>query len=722
MATQSCPNCQRQHDVGVYVTGQKVLCVCGIRFEVRRTDVTSAGRPTLNQRASRAEPELALAVGGASAVHVAGGLDATVRPPSNVVRPNGISIAVGLDEEAAAEDADSRPDAAAVNGESHAAVVEHTMISRPPVEIPGYELQVLLGRGGMGEVWQAVQKSLGRTVAIKLLPPDLARDTEFVVRFEKEATALAALSHPHIIQIIDRGAHGQHYYFVMEFVQGRSLRQLITAAAPTPDDTLRIILQILSAMECAHEKEIIHRDLKPENILLDARGHAKVADFGLAGMRAGEERHQLTATAVAMGTLNYMAPEQRRDARNVDARADLYSVGVILYELLTGELPIGRFRMPSERIVGLDPRFDDVVGKLLESDRDHRFFTAREVISQLEPLQSTSQAGTGAVAVRMKTASHSAPSTQVTTTPQSFVQRGVKGLRNGLVVIGALALIAFGTRLFWSGEDAPRLTLSGGGSAITLTPEGVQQQKSQQEKLPFAGNAYEDLYASVVEKPLPEGRLSLALSFDEGEEKFNAHSGEWALQNGTLHVLQAGNETDGERLVPRGYVGRRYFSADDFDAQVAVTYKDVRDRYRVADDAQRFAELAFRIKNLQVSAFAIPGVGMRLGWRYFTDDGTEVSGNSARDVEMMVNDEMPAPADGKPYRMRLRLQRRKDAVKVTAYLNDKEFASKVLPGLQEQVGKIAVGCRNYECTFDDLVVQGKAADRPTLRVADGDRE
>src|SRR5215217_791060 len=154
----------------------------------------------------------------------------------------------------------------------------------------------------------------------------------------------------------------------MEFVEGRALREAISAGALSPQQSLKLMLQVARAVECAHDKDIIHRDLKPENILLDGRGNVKVADFGLAGIRRPDSRLQLTATAVAMGTLNYMAPEQRRDAKNVDGRADLFSFGVVLYEMLTGELPVGRFKLPSERVQGLDARVDEVVARLLENE------------------------------------------------------------------------------------------------------------------------------------------------------------------------------------------------------------------------------------------------------------------------------------------------------------------------------------------------------------------
>lgn len=668
MATQVCPNCQKVHDVGVYVSGQKVHCSCGIRFDVVRTDVTSR---TMNMRPSRpsdlAAASQELPPGGLDA----NGLELTFKPKTNVAAHNEVSVDLGN-------------------------ATAKTALSAATVDLPGFDLIELLGRGGMGEVWRAFQRSLGRQVAVKLLPPALAQDPEFVARFEKEATALASLSHPHIIQIIDRGVAGAHYYFVMEFVEGKTLRETLSGGRPAPQETLRIVLQILRAIEAAHDKQIIHRDLKPENILLDGRGHAKVADFGLAGMREGEERLQLTATAVAMGTINYMAPEQRRDARNVDQRADLYSVGVILYELLTGELPIGRFRMPSERVPGLDGRFDEIVGKLLESDPTHRFTHAREVLAALEPLQSSTQLSGASFPAAVVGAA--GPSSIAAAAP-SMVQKGFRGVRSGLMVIGVLAIIGFGSR--WLFGEAK--------------PEPVPEPP----KLAKSGNTYEEVFSSAVSAKDEEGTPTLELSFDAGEEEINTHTGEWSIAEGKLHALQAGSDPgeDRTKLVPRAYIAKRYYSADDFEADVLVQYRDVRDRYKVEDNAQRFAELAFRIKDLQVSAFAIPGVGMRLGWKYYTRDGVEVAGNSARDLEMMVSDEMPPPADGKPFTLGLRLRRVKDGVEAIGYLNGDEFARKMLPGLQGQVGKLALGCRNYECWFDELSVLGAEVDRSQKKVA-----
>ena len=404
VVAQSCPNCQRVHDVSVYVSGQKVACACGIRFEVRRLDVSA--RPKNGAEETAPLPENDSTMG------------ATIAPKSRQ----------GPATEAAAE-----------------AVTTNT-----DLQIPGYELLELLGKGGMGEVWKARQISLDRIVAVKLLPPKLARDQEFVSRFEKEATALAALSHPNITQIIDRGIAGEHYFFAMELVVGRTLREVMNAGRPASFESLRIGAAIARAIDYAHELKIVHRDLKPENILLDARGHVKVADFGLAGMRGSAKDLALTATAVAMGTVNYMAPEQRRDAKHVDQRADIYSLGVMLYELLTAELPIGRFKLPSERVKGLDPRLDVLIGAMLESDPEARPARASSIAEQLEAMIAS---GVGSqLPAPAAPAEPDGPRSIARASPPSVVDRTWSGFKVGLMVLGSLALIGLSVKAFTAGS------------------------------------------------------------------------------------------------------------------------------------------------------------------------------------------------------------------------------------------------------------------------------
>ena len=238
-----------------------------------------------------------------------------------------------------------------------------------------YRIEAVIGRGGMGTIYCAVHTSLGRQVAVKVLTEALGKDQVLVDRFRREARALARLDHPHIVRIHDMGAQGELYYFVMEYVDGVNLRQVMETGELNPSQALGLVPKICQALEYAHENGVVHRDIKPENILVDREGEPKIADFGLARVLAGESQiRNLTRTDVVMGTFNYMAPEQQRSS-TVDHRADIYALGVVLYEMLTGELPVGHFAPPSRKVRGdaLDTRVDDVVLKALESEPERRY-------------------------------------------------------------------------------------------------------------------------------------------------------------------------------------------------------------------------------------------------------------------------------------------------------------------------------------------------------------
>jgi hypothetical protein len=260
---------------------------------------------------------------------------------------------------------------------------------RDPELLPGYRLERLVGQGGMGEVHRAVQLSLGRVVAVKLLAGELAQDPTFVARFEKEAAALAALSHPSIVSIVDKGQAAGTYYLVMEYVDGPSLREVMRSPLLDSIQALRMMLEICRAIDYAHGRGVVHRDLKPENILFDqqAGSIAKVSDFGLAAfLDEKSNKFNMTEAHVAMGTLHYMAPEQRVDAKNADHRADIYALGVLLYEALVGEVPVGNFDPPSQRKPGLDARLDAIIARCLKTNPQDRYQKVSELVAELEPL------------------------------------------------------------------------------------------------------------------------------------------------------------------------------------------------------------------------------------------------------------------------------------------------------------------------------------------------
>jgi serine/threonine protein kinase len=256
---------------------------------------------------------------------------------------------------------------------------------RPNFSIEGYEIMECRGKGGMGQVYRAVQKSLGREVAIKTLDLSLARHQASIMRFTKEAAAMAHLRHPNIVQVIDRGSSRQRHYFVMEFVDGPSLRELLREGAFAPQEALQIMLQLARTMAYAHKQGVIHRDLKPENILYTSDGVLKVADFGLAGVEHETTYiRKLTRSFVSMGTECYMAPEQRRDAKNVDFRADLYSMGVIFYELLTNQLPFPQMPPPHRVIAHGHPEVDVIIRRCLAPEIEERYTSTEALVQALD--------------------------------------------------------------------------------------------------------------------------------------------------------------------------------------------------------------------------------------------------------------------------------------------------------------------------------------------------
>ncbi|HEY0549065.1 MAG TPA: serine/threonine-protein kinase, partial [Verrucomicrobiae bacterium] len=342
-------------------------------------------------------------------------------------------------------------------------------LERLAVAFPQLQIFELVGRGGMGFVFKARQPHLDRFVALKLLPDSLAHDPQFAERFNREGRVLARLNHPNIVSIFDFGQAGGFYYLMMEYVDGVNLRQAMQAGRFSPAEALTIVPKICEALQFAHEEGILHRDIKPENILLDARGRVKIADFGIAKL-VGEEHPEvsLTATGAALGTMHYMAPEQIEKPSTVDHRADIYSLGVVFYELLTGELPIGRFSPPSQR-TPLDPRVDDVVMRTLEKEREKRFQSAGEMGTNVEHLTDSGAGKFSAPPPRIPGVDEHAPGGTVVIKPKDVLNLPQWSLQavGGAVLVGIsfvpvvvllsfVAYFAAGRRNF-AGTQAPVL-------------------------------------------------------------------------------------------------------------------------------------------------------------------------------------------------------------------------------------------------------------------------
>jgi eukaryotic-like serine/threonine-protein kinase len=257
-----------------------------------------------------------------------------------------------------------------------------------------YKVLRRLGSGGMADVYAAEDQQLGRNVALKLLYRRFAEDVQFVERFRREASSAAGLQHPGIVAIFDRGEWDGTYYIAMEYIEGRTLKDIVRERGPAPPEAaIDIAVQILRAVRFAHKHGVVHRDIKPHNVLIDDDGRVKVTDFGIA--RAGAS--DMTETGAIMGTAQYVSPEQAQ-GRPVDARSDLYSIGIVLYEMLTGQVPFdGESAVtialkqvsedpvpPAQLNPAVSPALEAVVLRAMEKEPERRFADADEFIAALE--------------------------------------------------------------------------------------------------------------------------------------------------------------------------------------------------------------------------------------------------------------------------------------------------------------------------------------------------
>ncbi|HEY5926594.1 MAG TPA: protein kinase [Kofleriaceae bacterium] len=339
--------------------------------------------------------------------------------------------------------------------------------------VGSYRITGELSRGGMGAVYRAEHSVLERTVAVKVLRPELTMNEELVVRFVNEAKAASAIQHPGIIEVLDFGhASDGRAYFVMEMLQGESLSRRIEARGKLPErEAIDIARGVASALTAAHGKGIVHRDLKPDNVFLIPDPYLgerpKVLDFGIAKLgELAADQARYTQTGALIGTPLYMAPEQARAASGIDHRADLYSLGCMLYEMLVGEPPfvaVGAGEIvalqlfstavrPSERVPGISPAVDTIVMRLLEKEPQDRYQSAGELANALgaafsDPVPTTTPPPFAATS--------GAPRPALIVTEHQPVQQRSLGLAAGLIAAGLVG-VAIVTAVLLRKDDSPR--------------------------------------------------------------------------------------------------------------------------------------------------------------------------------------------------------------------------------------------------------------------------
>lgn len=257
-----------------------------------------------------------------------------------------------------------------------------------PKRIGDYDVLGKLGKGGMGSVYKAVQPSLNRIVAIKLLSEALEDETS-IERFRREAQAVALLNHPNVVQIIDMSEADGEPYFVMEYVKGTSLDAIMQRRRLSLTEAIGVFKEVCKGLRAAHRQNIVHRDLNPRNILVsEDLSVVKLADFGISRVESiSRTEGTLSTGSIAMGTLHYMAPEQASAMAEVDHRADIYSLGVLLYEMLTGRIPVGRFNLPSQLEEGVPPELDPLVLRCLSAEPGDRYPTVDRVLEAVSKLE-----------------------------------------------------------------------------------------------------------------------------------------------------------------------------------------------------------------------------------------------------------------------------------------------------------------------------------------------
>lgn len=348
------------------------------------------------------------------------------------------------------------------------------MFRRAQIIANRYTVIEMIGKGGMGCIYRVHDNTLNEEVALKTLLPQFVRDKLVVERFYNEARIARQLSHPGIVRVHDIGFAGNILYISMEYLKGRSLRaeldRLPVGQRLPIRTTLRVIDELCKALEYAHQFTI-HRDIKPENIMVGKDGSIKLMDFGISKLMT---HTSMTAASMVMGTPYYMSPEQLKDSSNVDARADIYSVGVVLYEMLTSSLPTGVIKPASQMLREVPPALDPIVAKCVEPDPNNRYASAAELREAIRPIRELIEAGTDPGTIG---------------TGRSTSRRGTpRRIVGALVVAAILAATAFGV---WKLDQKRR-------EALSSTPSGAVSGTSNAQGVPQATGDEFDRLAKFV--------------------------------------------------------------------------------------------------------------------------------------------------------------------------------------------------------------------------------
>ena len=413
-----------------------------------------------------------------------------------------------------------------------------------------YLLEERLGKGGMGQVWRALDQRLQRTVAIKIMAPQFTEEPEFLVRFLREAQSIARISHPNVVSVLDFGEEGDSPLLVMEYVPGKSLGEL-TGEPMEPRRAVAVVAQAADAAGAAHAQGIVHRDIKPSNIVLSEDGRAKLVDFGIASLK---DVDRITQTGTTIGSPHYISPEQASGEKATPA-SDVYALGVVLFELLTGKKPFDAEsvagvamahieqepRPPSELVPGLDPKLDQIVLKAMSKQPSQRYADGRELAEALGPGSAArttvvpAQAAAGSQTLVMAPSkdviSYESPSDDDEGSPWKAALIGL------LIGLGVLALMLVAYQAF-ANEDEP---------AESSTPTEEVTSPSDGNTAPVIDQPTED----PTEEPPPseappDSPPASPPASDSGDEDDGEEDEEETVESDVDVDSNPGNGPDGE--------------------------------------------------------------------------------------------------------------------------------------------------------------------------------